>query len=163
MNALIQELDAWLKQHRQKYYASLNTGATEAEIVSFRSQLGIAVPDDFAALYRWRNGQMDDCSESLEHNRMFMSLAAILETKQLLDDMIETDFEDPAWWNRDWIPFLSNGAGDYFCLDVSGESESEQIICFWHDNPRRVKQFTNIHHWLNSLVSSMKSGTYKVS
>ena len=70
-------------------------------------------------LYQWRNGQRLDCFASLEYNRMFMPLEDAASTKRLLDGMIGKDFERPNWWRKEWVPFLSNGGGDYLCLDLS--------------------------------------------
>jgi cell wall assembly regulator SMI1 len=46
----------------------------------------------------------------------------------------------PAFWHKGWIPFASNGAGDYYCLDLAPVEEGDigQIISFNHENGEMV-------------------------
>ena len=52
----IQRLDTWLKHNRPEYYQSLLPGLTEAELAEVERKLEVLLPDDFRALYSWRNG-----------------------------------------------------------------------------------------------------------
>ena len=95
---------------------------------------------------------------------MFSSLAALTETKELFDGMIGEDFEDPRWWRRGWIPFLSNGGGDHLCLDLAAKDSGQpgQLLVFWHDAEERLVKYASFEAWLRQLVEAMENGTLKL-
>src|SRR5881394_3336293 len=99
-SALIERVDRWLAAQRPDYYTRLQPGVTDAALDAFESRFSLRLPESFRAFYRWRNGQEPTCSTSLQDNRMFSSLEEITETKDLLDGMIGSDFEDARWWRR---------------------------------------------------------------
>ena len=78
--------------------------------------------------------------------------------------MIGFDFEDPKWWRRGWVPFLSNG-GDHLCLDLIAEDGGSpgQILTFYHDWENRAVEYPNLQAWLTELVESMENGTLELS
>jgi cell wall assembly regulator SMI1 len=85
----------WLAANRPDYYAKLQPGVTNPALTEFEDQFQLKLPNSFRSLYAWRNGQRADCSASFQDNRMFSSLEDITTTKELLDGMIGTDFDDP--------------------------------------------------------------------
>ncbi|GAB5536025.1 MAG: SMI1/KNR4 family protein [Rubricoccaceae bacterium] len=159
-DALIARLDRWLQTHRPEYYASLQPGATDADLDVFEARYELVLPAAFRALYRWRDGQRG--SKSLVDNRMFMSLRRIASTRDMLDPMIGYDFE-AGWWRTSWVPFLDNGGGDYLCIDLEAEDGGMpgQIFPFWHDDGDfRDPTHPSFEAWLHDLVTSMEDGTY---
>jgi cell wall assembly regulator SMI1 len=164
MADLIQQMDLWLKTNRPDYYARLQTGVLDGWLDEFETRFGLTLPAEFRELYNWRNGQEPTCSASLQRNLMFSSLEDVAASKDLLDGMIDTDFEDPRWWRRQWVPFLSNGGGDHLCLDLAALDGGTpgQLITFYHDNARRPIRFPGVAAWLKDLVQSMENGTLKV-
>lgn len=162
---LIDRIDRWLGVNRPAYHAMLRPGATDDTLDAFERRFALQLPSSFRQLYRWRDGQDLACSEPLQHNRMFSSLAAIEEAKALLDGMIGSDFDDPRWWRQGWIPFLENYGGDHLCLDLTAENggRSGQIIMFWHDWENRPIQFPDLESWLLQLVDEMESGHLELS
>jgi len=161
---LIRRIDGWLAANRPVYYTRLRPGVNETSLLDFESRLGLKLPESFHALYLWKDGQEESCFESLHGNRMFMSLANIIETKQTLDGMIGTDFEEPSWWRRGWVPFLGNGGGDHLCLDLFAEDSGAagQLIAFWHEDPDRPIEFPNLDAWLLQLADSMEGGNLEI-
>jgi cell wall assembly regulator SMI1 len=165
VSASIARIDGWLAVNRPDYYGRLRPGATEGALDAFESRFSLRLPESFRSLYHWRDGQQPACSASLQSNRMFSSLDEIAETKGMLDGMIGTDFEDPRWWRRGWVPFLANGGGDHLCLDVAAEDGGTpgQLIAFWHDEERRPVEYTDVESWLRQLADSMESGTLELA
>jgi cell wall assembly regulator SMI1 len=123
------------------------------------------LPGAFRQLYRWRNGHDQLHSESLVDNLMFSSLEDIAHHKELLDDLIGSDFEDPRWWRRSWVPFLENGAGDHLCVDLAAEDGGTpgQVLMFYHDWERRPVRSPSLEAWLADLVASMESGSLRLA
>ena len=163
--ALIERMDAWLSANRADYRALLQPGVDDAALDGFEAKFSLTLPAAFRALYRWRNGQPDSSFDSLQDNRMFSALEDIADTKEMLDDMIGTDFEDPATWRRGWVPFLSNGGGSYLCVDVDAEGGGQpgQLIAFWKADDDRPVEHASVDAWLTDLVASMEAGTLDIS
>jgi cell wall assembly regulator SMI1 len=154
---LIQQLDRGLSRDRPTYYGHLQPGATAADLAAFETRFDLQLPADFKTLYTWRNGQPNARSESLHDNWMFAAIDDIADTKAMLDEMIDVDFDDPQWWRRGWVPFLSNGGGDWLCLDLTAESGGQpgQLLIFWHDDGDRSLEYASLGAWLQNLVESM--------
>ena len=158
---LIERMDAWLAANRADYRAALQPGVGDDELDAFEARFSLKLPEAFRALYRWRNGQPNSSFDSLQDNRMFSALEDIADTKEMLDDMIGSDFEDPATWRRGWVPFLSNGGGSYLCVDIDAEGGGQpgQRVAFWKADEDRPVEHASVEAWLADLVASMEAGT----
>ena len=161
---LIERVDRWLAAKRPEFYARLQPGVTNAALDAFESRFALRLPEAFRAFYRWRNGQEPTCNASFHGNRMFSSLEEIAETKDMLDGMIGSEFENPHWWRRGWVPFLANGGGDHLCLDLTAEvgGTPGQLVAFWHDWENRSVQFARFEGWLSQLADEMEASTLHV-
>ncbi len=157
--ALIERMDRWLAANRPDYYAVLQPGATDAELDAVEAQFRIKLPAAFRQLYRWRNGQDPMSFKPLQMNRSFMRLEDVARVKQMLDGMIGSDFDDPRYWRRGWVPFLHNGGGSYLCLDLAAEDGGQpgQLVGFWKADEDRPVEFLSVEAWLADLVESMES------
>jgi cell wall assembly regulator SMI1/predicted DNA-binding WGR domain protein len=162
---LLARLDKWLSANRPDYYGKLIRGASPKDLDTFEKNFQLQLPSGFRELYQWRNGQDPNCSASLQHNWMFSRLEDLSDSKQTLDGMIGFDFDDPKWWRRGWVPFLSNGGGDHLCLDLTAEDGGApgQLLTFYHDWEKRAVEYPSLHAWLTDLVESMETGTLKLS
>ena len=165
MSDLLVRLDKWLSANRPDYYGKLLRGASPEHLNAFEKKFQLQLPSGFRALYQWRNGQDPNCSASLQDNWMFSRLEDLSDSKETLDGMIGFDFEDPKWWRRGWIPFLSNGGGDHLCVDLSAEDGGApgQLLTFYHDWEKRAVEHPNLQAWLTELVESMENGTLELS
>lgn len=162
---LIARMDRWLAANRPDYYALLQPGGSDADLDAFESRFAMKLPTAFRKLYRWRNGQDPMSYDAIQDNRSFCTLDDVAETKAMLDGMIGSDFEDPRYWRRGWIPFLHNGGGSYLCLDLAAEDGGEigQLIAFWKQDQDRPVEFASMEAWLRALVTSMEEGTLELA
>jgi cell wall assembly regulator SMI1 len=85
--ALLLKLDQWLAANRPDYYAMLRPGASEVGLDDFEREFSLRLPEAYRLLYRWRDGQAQDCTESFVQNFLFTSLADVRDSKRLLDGM----------------------------------------------------------------------------
>lgn len=141
MKTQLDILDQQLSKLRPEYYKQLQPGLSDDEIQALQQQFNIILPEDLITLYKWRNGQADDCYEAFVNNSMFIPLASALETATENTSMIGFDFEIENWWHKDWIPVFHNGGGDLICYDQGGifTNHPGQLIEFWHaDNDRNI-------------------------
>jgi cell wall assembly regulator SMI1 len=163
--SLIGRMDRWLAANRPDYHARLQPGLPDAALDAFEARFSLALPEAFRLFYRWRNGQEPACEASFQGNRRFSPLEEIAATKDLLDGMIGSDFDDPRWWRRGWVPFLGNGGGDHLCLDLGPEAGGPpgRVIAFWHDWEDRSVRSPSFETWLLDLVASMEDGRLELS
>ena len=141
MDALVQKLDKYLLTLRPEYYATLNDPLDDYQLNKLAKHYKIEIPDDLQTLYKWKNGQKDDCFEALVNNSMFIPLHQALSDASELTSMIGFDFTIENWWNENWIPIFQNGGGDNICYDLKGifTGQKGQLVEFWHaDNDRNV-------------------------
>ena len=162
---LLARLDKWLSANRPDYYGKLLRGVSADDLDAIEKKFQLKLPSDFRELYQWRNGQDPNYSASLQQNWMFSRLEDLADSKETLDGMIGYDFEDPKWWRRAWVPFLSNGGGDHLCVDLAAEDGGApgQLLIFYHDWEKRAVEYPSFHAWLKGLVESMENGTLELS
>jgi len=165
LSDLLVRMDKWLAANRPDYYGKLLPGASPKDLDAFEKKFQLQLPSGFRELYQWRNGQDPNSSDSLQDNWMFSPLQDLSDSKDTLDGMIGSDFEDPKWWRRGWVPFLSNGGGDHLCLDLTAEDGGApgQLLIFYHDWEKREAEYPNLHAWLTQLVEAMENGTLELS
>ena len=164
VGALLDRMERWLVANRPEYFEILQPGAKDDSIDRFEARFAVKLPTAFRQFYRWRNGQDPGSFDPLQGNRLFSSLEDIADTKDMLDGMIGSDFEDPRYWRRGWIPFLHNGGGSHLCLDLAAEDGGRlgQLIGFWKGDQDRPVEFLTTEAWLDDLVSSMENGTLEL-
>ena len=81
MAPLLDRMERWLTAERPDYFGSFQSGVTDDQLNAFEARFGVVLPSGFRDLYRWRNGQNDSCSESLQMNYMFSPLDGVADTK----------------------------------------------------------------------------------
>lgn len=141
MNNLIQKLDKYLSTTRPDYYSELNEPLDDSQLDKLEAYYKIKIPEDLRTLYKWKNGQKQNCYEALVNNSTFVPLNQALYDASELNPMIGTDFDIENWWNENWIPIFQNGGGDSICYDLKGifTGDAGQFVEFWHeDNDRNV-------------------------
>ncbi len=153
---LVQRLDAELLELRPEYHSRLQPGVSEEQLDGLESVLPAELPDSFRLLYRWKNGQPDYPFEALYGYGSFLPLEEIREIKEMLDGMIESDFEDPEYWRRGWVPFLHNGGGSYLCLDLLAEDGGDkgQLIAFWKQDTDRPIEHSDLGAWIQAVIEA---------
>lgn len=141
MKSIIAKLEVNIKEKRPLFYDQLKKPLTEQEISELEKKYNKKLPQDLKELYLWKNGQKQDCYESFVNNSMFEPLESVLSANQELTEMIGYDFEIENWWNENWLPIFSNGAGSYICYDLKGifTGQKGQLVEYWKgDNDRQV-------------------------
>lgn len=161
MTDLIERLDTWLRENRPDYYAKLNPGISDEELNTLEAKLGVALPEEFNSLHRWRDGQSSRNFKSFYYNYTLMDADDIAETVKVNNELLEAgDFKLPDWWDPRWIPFLSNGSGDNYCIDMAGSfgGVKGQVLEFNHDYESREIHHASFAKWLESVVRGFEEG-----
>ena len=163
MATTLERLDDWLRAYRPDYHAQLSPGLTAEEVLAFEQALGRELPDAFKGFFRWRNGQDDGCYDSLVHNFSLMSADAVIGARTGLNGLLEGgDFDRANWWSPGWIPFLHNGGGDHYCLDLAGTFTGApgQVLVFWHADSDRPIQSRDFATWLETVVTLLEADDF---
>jgi cell wall assembly regulator SMI1 len=86
----------------------------------------------------------------------------VAETKELLDSMIDSDFE-PGCWESARVPFLSNGGGSYMCVDVLGRDGHPPgcLVEFWKRDRDRPVIAPSLEAWLAGFVVSLERNRWE--
>lgn len=161
---LLDRLDTWLSRHRPDYYAQLRPGLTAEQLADSEKSVGFAFPESFRGLYRWHDGQANDLM-AIRNNQYFMPSEEVKSTWEMLTSMQEGgEWEEPQWWHRGWIPFLSNGAGSHLCLDLHGSFTGlpGQVIEFWGKDADRPIVAPGFEVWLEHFVGSLEAGLWSL-
>jgi cell wall assembly regulator SMI1 len=62
------------------------------------------------------------------------------------------------WWNVGWIPFASNGGGDYYCVDMAPTDvgTTGQIISHFHESGEHQVLAPSLGEYLNDLANLLE-------
>jgi cell wall assembly regulator SMI1 len=160
MQDLIQRLDNILKQTRPEYYQSLLPGLSQNALSNLEKGLGMELPPDFKEFYRWKNGEnLNNFEGSFLYNFQVMPDEEIISNFTFMKDLTEGgEFELANWWDINWIPFLHNGAGDHYCIDLAGSFNGKvgQILIFYHDWELRKIFHESFYKWLETVVIALE-------
>ena len=160
---------------RQWCWKHCNSVATEDQFAQTEAVLSVELPEDFKAVYRIHNGQIND-DEGFLWGREMLSLERIQAEWKIWKDLLDNgDFNkinsQPTgpirndWWNAKWIPLTYDGSGNHDCLDLAPAEGGHigQIIDFWHDDPTRSVEAENFGAWFSDYLEKCEKGEYVYS
>lgn len=150
----------------------LNPGADPDQIAELTRQFDGQTVDELAAYLRIHNGQDGRfdliapwqllCVESIESEIELMNAT--------FPDGEEEDIEaigpvKPLLWNRAWIPFASDGAGNLLCIDSDPDDggTNGQVIQWAADPPYVEVIATNLRAWLEEFAVDLERDIYEWS
>ena len=154
MKELINRLNNQLERLRPDYYQTLKSPLNDSEIELLEEKYKVQIPNNLKELYKWKNGQDQNCYEAFVNNSMFMPLEDVLDSAEEFTSMIGSDFEIENWWNESWFPIFGNGGGSYICYDLGGifTGDKGQLIEYWNrDNDRNVIA-SNLETFISQIV-----------
>ncbi len=166
------KFEDWLSTNFIDGLNDLNTSISDDELNALIEAIGCELPEDFVTFLKIHNGQLNEAGGLINATELLSSTRIIDEWscwKGLLDSGEFTDsFEErsngvkPDWWNKKWIPFTYNGAGDHLCIDLDPAPGGSygQVITMWHDDDEREVLATSFKAWFNSYVNDTLNGKY---
>lgn len=180
MKEVWDRIETWLKGHAPEVLRSLRVGATQKELESAESALGVELPHEVEKSFLIHDGQdvdsVDGSVFGLIDGYQFLPLRSLLEVweswKKLLEagtfQGVHSEPDErirPHWWNVSWIPIADNGLGDNYCVDLDPAPTGSlgQIIAVCHDHPSRSVLAADYRKWLMDFVEKLESGSYVFS
>lgn len=154
----------WLAVHHPSLLDDLQPPASIPELQALTQRLGVALPGEFMACLEVHNGQAGRAAYLFDRHA-FLSIAHVLMHWKTWNDLLEDgDFDDrvahgatgvqPVWWDPSWIPFATNGGGDYLCIDMrpAAGGTPGQVIEVLHDTPDRRLLAPTFDDWFGRFV-----------
>ncbi|MEL6349159.1 MAG: SMI1/KNR4 family protein [Myxococcota bacterium] len=160
MRETLQKLDHFLETRRPRLYQALRPGLDHQQLSELRQGFGFSIHTPLRLWWQWRDGQVVRVgSGTLFFNRTLMTAAESVQAAKLLQSMFA---DSPSWWGPRWVPILTNGAGDYICVDLKGDqslgykqhSKRGQIVEHWHDDKNRSVLAPDLASWLEAMIDS---------
>jgi cell wall assembly regulator SMI1 len=164
-----EKIEGWLQAHAPQW-TPLKAGATEREIAATQSDLNLTFPAEFQSCYAKHNGSAS-LFPGVDVQHYLMPLSEIVQHWQMLGSRLDgNDFEGsdgkadigiaPVPWCKAWVPFVSNGGGDYYCLDLAPSENGTvgQIISFNHETGDRWLIAPSLRTWLADLAQELQAG-----
>ncbi|MEW4369685.1 SMI1/KNR4 family protein [Paenibacillus kandeliae] len=141
----------------------LRQGATFEQFVQLEQTLAVSLPEPMKQLYSIHDGQEETLDINiLLRNLTFLSVQRIIETWQFLQEEFDPDGWEPDagdgvkpfLWNPRWIPFATNGAGDYVCIDTdpAADGVQGQVLYFWHDWESRTVEANDFFQFVEMCL-----------
>lgn len=165
MNAVASQLWQAIQQHAMNLNSctvgqlNLRDGATSEQFIQLEQKLGVTFPEPMKQLYSVHDGQEETMEvQVLLRNLTFLSVEQMMETWQFLQEEFDPDGWEPEagkgvkpfLWNPRWIPFATNGAGDYVCIDTDPADDGVhgQVLYFWHDWESRTVEAEDVFQFI---------------
>jgi cell wall assembly regulator SMI1 len=170
-------IDSWLNHNAPARAKSLARGVTVTQITAIESQIGRPLPEEFKESYSEHDGQKDDLPVIPDPcgPLHFLRVKAIIREWKYCAYMADSgEFEDVSikadkgvardWWNPGWIPFATNGCGDYLCIDLAPTKigASGQVIRMQEDEPERSLLASSFRTWLEQLADALEHGELEI-
>jgi cell wall assembly regulator SMI1 len=167
-------IDAWLKANAPRWKV-LKKGATEEQLAKVEAKLGFALPRELRESYLIHDGS-DDAGffPTREVGYYLMPLAELEADWNMMKELLEAgDLEDGKakgdpgvrgeWWNVGWIPFASDGGGDYWCIDLAPAKGGKkgQVIAHAHDAGKRKLLAPSLRQWLARFADNLEAGKWR--
>lgn len=155
--------------------ARLNPGATEMDFRAFEKRTGVRVPPELRELYRWHNGQSEDCDYGFFYGLEFLSLDRVAShweswdtvlngfSPEALDDLslsllsTPPGFVNRTYHDRDWICFAFDYGGNYLAVDTAPGVKGTvgQVITCGRDEDRRIVLAPSLSHFMTWFTNEL--------
>jgi cell wall assembly regulator SMI1 len=153
VQGLLGRLEKWLARHRRHFLEGLLPGADPAALEELQRHIGVPLPASLHALLAWHNGQSPESQGRFVGDWFLMGTGPIADAKRELDAGGQE-----SGWQRAWVPFLDNDAGDYVCLDTA--QPGTPVREFWQDRNDHPVVAASLEAWLADVVAAMERGDY---
>ncbi len=107
------------------------------------------------SLYAWRNGTGDGPGK-LGEIYLFPGFYFLSLEDALLNRL---EFADSDLWSRDWFPFLADGGGDYYVVDLGVDSFGA-VRHFQLEQTEQTIEFESISMLLETIAQGYEKGVF---
>jgi uncharacterized protein (TIGR02996 family) len=170
-----ERIDRWLAENAPGWI-SLREGASDEAIRQAETALGFPLPEDLRESYRAHDGSGPHgfFPPSVGVESVLLSLSGVVRAwemwKQLLEQGTFAGGEPRSakgirceWWNVRWVPFATNTAGNYSCVDLAPTPGGKvgQLISMDHESGEHWLLAPSFRHWLYQFANDLEANVYQ--
>ncbi|MFD7713941.1 SMI1/KNR4 family protein [Streptomyces sp. NPDC059786] len=156
-------IDAWLREHAPRTFATLRPPAKVEEITAAQDELGVTFPPDLIASLLRHDGALDgpEAFRFNTHDRL-LGVSGILDDTQFMravaDDLDEEEAED--YWHHGYVKIGSYGAtSDGLMIDCrAGRGSFGAIGRFFDETGTRFGKADSLGGYLAELAGQLERG-----
>lgn len=154
-------IDAWLREHAPRTFATLRPPAGEEEIAAAQEELGVTFPPDLVASLLRHNGALDGPEAFLfsTHDRL-LGVDGILGDTGFMRGIAQDLDEDEDYWHHGYVKFGSYGAtSDGLMIDCrTGRSSFGAIGRFFDETGTSFGNADSLGDYLAELAGQLERG-----
>ncbi|MER7914482.1 SMI1/KNR4 family protein [Streptomyces sp. NPDC096068] len=163
---LVQEswtrIDAWLREHAPRTFATLRPPAGAGEIAAAQEKLGVVFPPDLVASLLRHDGALEGPEAfRFDTDDRLLGVAGILADTEFLRGIAQgSDGEDEQYWLRDYVKFGSyDVTSDGLLLDCrTGRDSFGAVGRFFDETGTRFGQGDSLGGYLAGLADTLERG-----
>ncbi|MBX0289530.1 SMI1/KNR4 family protein [Hymenobacter sp. HSC-4F20] len=169
----IRRIETWLTVHAPQILTeSLNDGAAESELSGLEAAVGRPLPNDYKALYRWRNGLDEDANNlgSLFYGLSFVPLArvaAAFQSRSQDPEMFPAVYAQ-ALVKADnvlhpyWLQLGFDGSHTWLCVDLDPAPAGRygQVILVDEETQAAFQVAESVEALLAQFADDLEQGRY---
>ena len=169
-------ITTWLRANAPADCVCESASAAADAIAAAATKMGLVFPNDLIEFYQKLDGA-ESCgvfpSPDDDDPMSFapMSLDEVVDTWTGQKQLVEAgQFDDCApqsadgiatdWWNIGWIPFATNGGGDFLCVDTAPTATGRvgQIISHSHETGEHELLAPSLADYFHDLAAKLEQG-----
>jgi cell wall assembly regulator SMI1 len=169
MENLWNQIEDWLRLNALRVLDDLLPGINVSGIRILEEKIGFELPEDFKTSLEIHNGQ-DGRFRLLSQWEIIPVDGILLEIDQMqevFENSADTAIETRGavkdnLWNSAWIPFASDGSGNFLCIDMDPpENGIKGQIILWASDPPYVEVVSQSYRdWLAQFLNDLEAGRY---
>ncbi|ODS22612.1 hypothetical protein AB835_13220 [Candidatus Endobugula sertula] len=127
----LDEILSFVEAGNNNFAKHLNKGVDENYIKEQLLDINISPNSEILWLYSWKNGMLVEKGTPLDDIQFFPGYHFLSIDDAILQySLIKGDDR----WNSSWLPFMANGAGDYYMVDLSAlETVKAPVLSFFSE------------------------------
>ncbi|KAA0940113.1 SMI1/KNR4 family protein [Streptomyces apricus] len=155
-------IDAWLREHAPRTFATLRPPAGVEEIKAAQDELGLTFPPDLVASLLRHDGALDgpETFQFSTHDRL-LEVSGILDDTRFMRAAADTlDEEDEDYWQHGYVKFGSYGAtSDGLVIDCrTGRGSFGAIGRFFDETGTSFGKADSLGGYLAELADRLECG-----
>jgi cell wall assembly regulator SMI1 len=168
---------AWIQENTD-FNLEFDSGVTQNAISEFEDYLGRKLPSDFvkSLLTHASAKKIIPCPYGLKAYSL-LSIDEMIEVWLEMNDRYDRLFKSfdhgrvksspgviQQWWAPYWLPFATEGSGDFMCIDLCPTYPGilGQVLWVPHDSPKRLILADSTFDFLSELANNFELGVYKI-
>lgn len=164
INDIWQKIENNLNMYNTDIVSTFNPPANAISINKLEGAIGASLPEEFIQFLSIHNGQQENSKFLFDNNKILSVSEILMAWSTWCDLLYDGDFEgkisNPAseiqdgWWLKGWIPFATNGYGDFLCIDLNPSINGVmgQIIKVYHDVEDRTLESNSFLNWFSQFI-----------